>query len=216
MTWLTFKTCHLWKHLPWPHNHVQMNHSLRKYHAYLNTWFLLFEAHILLYWSKLFQSFPGGSGSKESAHNTGDWFDPWVKKMPWKREWQPTTVFLSGESQWTEEPGGIQSMGSQRVRHDWATKHNTTQTFRAHWWLRQYRICLQCKRPGFDPWVRKIPWRREWQATPVFLPGGSRGQSSLVHYSLWGCKQSDTTECLTLSLFKLVLEGELSRSKKRH
>ena len=33
------------------------------------------------------------------------------------------------------------------------------------------RICLQCRRPGFDPWVRKISWRREWQPTPVFLPG---------------------------------------------
>ena len=33
------------------------------------------------------------------------------------------------------------------------------------------RICLQCRRPGFDPWVGKIPWRRKWQSTPVFLPG---------------------------------------------
>ena len=38
------------------------------------------------------------------------------------------------------------------------------------WWLRWWRICLQCRRPGFDPWVGKIPWRREWQPTPVFLP----------------------------------------------
>ena len=35
------------------------------------------------------------------------------------------------------------------------------------------RICLQCRRPGFDPWVRKISWRRKWQPTPVFLPGKS-------------------------------------------
>ena len=40
-------------------------------------------------------------------------------------------------------------------------------------------ICLQCGRPGFDSWVRKIPWRREWVPTPVFLPGKSRGQRSL-------------------------------------
>ena len=39
------------------------------------------------------------------------------------------------------------------------------------WWLRWSRICLQCRRPGFDPWVRKIPWRRKQQPTPVFLPG---------------------------------------------
>ena len=39
-----------------------------------------------------------------------------------------------------------------------------------------------CRRPGFDPWVRKIPWRREWQPTPVFLPEESHGQRSLVGY----------------------------------
>ena len=39
------------------------------------------------------------------------------------------------------------------------------------WWLGWYRICLQCRRPRFDPWDGKIPWRREWQPTPVFLPG---------------------------------------------
>ena len=44
------------------------------------------------------------------------------------------------------------------------------------------------------PWVGKIPWRREWQPTPVFLPGESHGQRRLVGYSPWGCKESDTTE----------------------
>ena len=44
-------------------------------------------------------------------------------------------------------------------------------------------ICLQCGRPGFDPWVGKIPWRRKWQPTPVFLPGESHGWRSLVGYS---------------------------------
>ena len=39
------------------------------------------------------------------------------------------------------------------------------------WWLTWWRICLQCGRPGFDPWVGKNPWRRAWQPTPVFLPG---------------------------------------------
>ena len=46
------------------------------------------------------------------------WFDCWVGKTPWRRTWQPTPVFLPGESPWTEEPGGLQSMGSQRVGHD--------------------------------------------------------------------------------------------------
>jgi len=40
------------------------------------------------------------------------------------------------------------------------------------------RICLQCRRPRFDPWVGKIPWRREWLPTPVFWPGESHGQGA--------------------------------------
>ena len=49
-------------------------------------------------------------------------------------------------------------------------------------------VCLQCGRPGFDPWVRKIPWRKKWQPTPVFLPGKSYVWRSLVCYSPWGRK----------------------------
>ena len=45
--------------------------------------------------------------------------------------------------------------------------------------------CLQCERLGFNPWVGKIPWRRTWQPTPVFLPGESPG--SLVSYNPWVC-----------------------------
>ena len=48
--------------------------------------------------------------------------------------------------------------------------------------------------PGFDPWVRKIPWRKEWQPTPVFLPRKSHGQRNLAGFSPWGCKDSDATE----------------------
>ena len=53
-----------------------------------------------------------------------------------------------------------------------------------------------CTRHGFDSLVRKIPWRRKWQPTPVLLPGRSHGQRSLVGYSPWGCKMSDMTERL--------------------
>ena len=49
-------------------------------------------------------------------------------------------------------------------------------------------------RPGLDPWVAKIPWRRKWQPTSVFLPGGSHEQGSLADYSLWGCKELDMTK----------------------
>ena len=53
------------------------------------------------------------------------------------------------------------------------------------------------KRLGFSPWVGKIPWRREWQPTPVFLPGEFHGQRSLVGYSSWGLKELDATERLS-------------------
>ena len=67
----------------------------------------------------------------------------------------------------TEEPGGLQSMGPRRVRHDWATSLSLF-TF--------------------------THWRRKWQPTPVFLPGESQGQGSLVGCCLWGRTESDTTE----------------------
>ena len=51
----------------------------------------------------------------------------------------------------------------------------------------------------FDPWVRNIPWRKQWLPTPVFLLGESLGQRSQADYSPWGRKESDRTEQLTLS-----------------
>ena len=63
------------------------------------------------------------------------------------------------------------------------------------------RICLQCRRPGFNTWARKIPWIREWQLTSVFLPGEFPGQRRLAGYSPWGHKESDMTKWLTFSLF---------------
>jgi len=68
---------------------------------------------------------------------------------------------------WMEEPGRLESMGSLRVRLDWATSLSLF-TF--------------------------IHWRRKWQPTPVFLPGESQGRGSLVGCRLWGCTESDTTE----------------------
>ena len=56
------------------------------------------------------------------------------------------------------------------------------------------KICLHCRGPGFDSWVEKIPWRREWLPTPVLLLGESHGQRSLAGYSPWGHTESDTTE----------------------
>ena len=74
---------------------------------------------------------------------------------------------LAWKIPWTEEPGRLQSMGSLRVRHDWATSLSLF-TF------------MHC--------------RRKWQPTPVFLPGESQGRRSLVGCRLWGHTESDTTE----------------------
>ena len=62
--------------------------------------------------------------------------------------------------------------------------------------LRRWRTCLEWGRPRFNPWVGKIPWRRKWQSTPVFLPGESYGWRSLVGYSPCSRKESDMTEWL--------------------
>ena len=65
------------------------------------------------------------------------------------------------------------------------------------WWLSGKESacqCRRCKRCGFSPWVGKIPWRRQWQPTPVFLPRKFHGQRSLAGCSPWGNKKLDTTE----------------------
>ena len=57
--------------------------------------------------------------------------------------------------------------------------------------------CRRLRRPRFNPWVGKIPWRRAWQPTPVFFPGESQGQRSLAGYSPWGCKESELQQLNT-------------------
>jgi len=54
--------------------------------------------------------------------------------------------------------------------------------------------CRRCRRPGFDNWIGKIPWRRARQPIPIFLPGESNGQKSLAGCSPWGCTESHMTE----------------------
>ena len=84
----------------------------------------------------------------------------------------PHSRILAWKIPWTEEPGRLLSMGSLRVRHDWATSLSLF-TF--------------------------TNWRRKWQPTPVFLPGESQGRESLVGCRLWGRTESDTTERLSSS-----------------
>ena len=76
-------------------------------------------------------------------------------------------------------------------------------------WLSWERIRLQCRRPGFDPWVGKMPWRRKRLPTPVFLPEKSHGWRSLVGYSPWGRKELDTTERLHFHFKQLSAEQHI-------
>ena len=81
----------------------------------------------------------------------------------------PYSGTLAWKIPWTEEPGRLQSLGSRRVRHDSVTLLSLFTFMR---------------------------WRRKWQPTPVFLPGESQGQGSLVGCRLWGRTESDTTEVM--------------------
>ena len=68
--------------------------------------------------------------------------------------------------------------------------------------------CRRCRRHRLNPWVGKMPGRRRWQPTPVFLPGESHGQRSLVGYSPWSRKEWDMTEPLITHTHSVV-EGAL-------
>ena len=92
------------------------------------------------------------------------WYQLW--SLPEKAK-APHSSTLAWKIPWVEEPGGLQSMGSLRVGHDWATSLSLF-TF--------------------------MHWRRKWQPTPVFLPGESQGRGSLVGCRLWGCTELDMTE----------------------
>ena len=82
-----------------------------------------------------------------------------------RRQWEPHSSTLAWKIPWMEEPGRLQSMGSQRVGHDWATSLSLF-TF--------------------------MHWRRKWQPTPVFLPGESLGWGSLVSCRRTGCRRTGT------------------------
>ena len=82
-------------------------------------------------------------------------------------------------------------------------------------WKLYFVFSLQCRKCIFNPWVWKVPRRRAWQSTPVFLPGKSYGKSSLPGYSPWFCKELDTNELLTNSFtFYLLTVEHLSFSDK--
>ena len=115
-----------------------------------------------------------------------------------EKEMATHSSVLAWRSPGTEEPSGLPSMGSHRVGHDWSDLALALAMIRmASPVAQQLRIFLQCRRcsrsRGFNPLVRKIPWRKKGQPTPVFLPGKSHGQRHLAGYSPWVRKDSDMT-----------------------
>ena len=105
----------------------------------------------------------------------------------------------------TTEPPGKSITGTSRT-------HSLTYCltlFRLPWWLRRSSVCLQCCRPRFNPWVGKISWRRKWHPTPIFLPGKSHRRRSLLGYSPWRRKESDTTEQLHFHFYAFQAIAEL-------
>ena len=101
-----------------------------------------------------------------------------------EKEMATHSSVLAWKIPWTEEPGSLQSMGLQIVGHNRATNTFTSIVITGlPRWLSGKESPCQCRRPRLGPWDRKIPWRRKWQPTPVFLPGKSHGQRSLAVYS---------------------------------
>ena len=76
--------------------------------------------------------------------------------------------------------------------------------------------CLQHGRPGFDPWVWRIPWRNKWHPTIVFLPGEFHGQGNLAGYSPWGHKEPGMTEQLITDTHTRVLQDMYILKKRKN
>ena len=109
-------------------------------------------------------------------------FDPWVRKIPWRRKWQSTPVFLPGKSPWTKKPGRLQSMGLQRVGHNWVQAH--TWTVGEKWYVTRKEMLPNC----WDLWVLpsrtySVSWGIQYvclcflPSTGCLLPGSSTCQT---------------------------------------
>ena len=125
--------------------------------------------------------------------------ETWVQALGWEdpleKEMATHSRTIAWKIPWTEEPGRLQSMGSHRVRHDWATSlHFIVQTGFPGGTVVKNPSANAGDGRGFYPWVGKIPWRRKRQPTPVLLPGKCYGQRSLASFSPRGCKELDMIE----------------------
>ena len=140
----------------------------------------------------LVQGFPAGSDDKESACSAGDMdgFDSWVGKIPWRRAWQPMPAFLPGEFSWIEEPGGLQSMEPQRVRHNSVTKQQQhycsvlcmalhVSSTLPHWMCTQRFVGATWHPPAAD-WSGCGTWAEPWLPSLLFMKGSSQQHSGSV------------------------------------
>ena len=113
--------------------------------------------------------------------------ETWVPSLVWEDPLEEDTATPLQYS-CLENPHGQRILGDYSP---WSHKElDTTERLSTA----QHSQSRRHRREGFHPWVGKIPWRRAWQPTPVFLPGEFHGQRSLTGYSPDGCKESDMTE----------------------
>ena len=136
--------------------------------------------------------FPSGSVGKVCLQCGSPGFNPWAGKIPQRRKWQPTPAFLPGEFHGQRSLVGYSSWG----RKEWDTTEWLALSLSLWcgglpWWLSGEEPTCQCRSCRFSPWVRRIPWRREWQPTTWRIPWTEEPGGSP-----WARKKSDTTERL--------------------
>ena len=131
--------------------------------------------------------------------------ETWVGKIPWRRKWQPTPVFLPGESHGRRSLVGYSPQSHKesdtterlhfhfKVGRSWCTTSLYFSLGTNGKWCQSTCPYKRYKRRGLNSWVRKTPWRRKWHPTPVFLPGKLHGQRSLAS-TVHGLAELDTTE----------------------
>ena len=125
-------------------------------------------------------------GSSQPRDQTWVAFINWATKLYlWKCSCMVSV--LAWRVPGTGEPGGLPSMGSHRVGHDWSDLAEGGVGL--PWRLSGKESTCQCMRHRFNLWIQNIPWGRKWQPTSVFLPGKLHGQRSLAGNSPWGHKR---------------------------
>ena len=151
------------------------------------------------------KDFPDSSVGKESTYNAGDpGLIPGLGRSTGEGKGYPLQYFgASLVAQLVKNPPGmretwVRSLGWENPLEKGKTTHSSILGLPL--WLSWLRICLECRRPGFDPWVGKISQRRERILTSAFWPGEFHGL-----YSPWGHKELDTTERLNQKTHKIFV-----------